>query len=158
MSAKNRADEAAEKLASARSNPYVQRLLEDAELRNNARAAFAHARSAYGRLNNGKAPTQAIQDKKLHGDLRAAAEALRSAGESLKAAPAAPKRKRRGRTLVLLIVSAGAAVALSEGLRTKVLDALFGKEEQFDYTSTTTPATAPDPAPAEPAEPAAKKS
>jgi hypothetical protein len=36
---------------------------------------------------------------------------------------------------------------LNEGLRSKVLDALFGSEEEFDYTSTTTPPTpAPEPA------------
>ena len=29
------------------------------------------------------------------------------------------------------------AIALSEGLRTKVLDILFGAEEEFDYSSTT---------------------
>ena len=28
---------------------------------------------------------------------------------------------------------------MSEDLRNKVLDALFGAEEEFDYTSTTTP-------------------
>ena len=32
------------------------------------------------------------------------------------------------------------AIALSEGLRNKVLDTLFGAEEEFDYTSTTSPA------------------
>jgi hypothetical protein len=37
------------------------------------------------------------------------------------------------------------AVALSEGLRSKVLDLLFGAEEEFDYSSTTAPA---EPAPA----------
>jgi hypothetical protein len=35
------------------------------------------------------------------------------------------------------------ALAVSSDLRSKVLDALFGKEEEFDYTSTTSPATAP---------------
>ena len=34
--------------------------------------------------------------------------------------------------------SAGIAVAVSEDLRNKALDTLFGKEEEFDYTSTTT--------------------
>ena len=35
------------------------------------------------------------------------------------------------------------AVAVSEDLRNKVLDTLFGKEEEFDYTSTTTNNTPP---------------
>jgi hypothetical protein len=38
-------------------------------------------------------------------------------------------------------------MAASEDLRNKVLDALFGAEEEFDYTSTTAPST-PAPAPA----------
>ena len=50
-----------------------------------------------------------------------------------------------GRSLILLAVAGGLAMVLSEGLRTKVLDLLFGAEEQFDYSSTTTP---PQPAPA----------
>ena len=33
----------------------------------------------------------------------------------------------------------GLALALSESLRSKVLDALFGSEEEFEYSSTTTP-------------------
>ena len=45
------------------------------------------------------------------------------------------------------IVGAIAALALSEGLRKKLLDALFGAEEEFDYTSTTTPVV-PTPEPA----------
>jgi hypothetical protein len=32
------------------------------------------------------------------------------------------------------------ALAFSEGLRKKALDALFGAEEEFEYTSTTSPA------------------
>ena len=39
-------------------------------------------------------------------------------------------------------------MALSEGLRSKVLDLLFGSEEEFDYSSTNASAQA---APAEPA-------
>ena len=38
------------------------------------------------------------------------------------------------------LVGAGLALALSEPLRKKVLDALFGAEEEFEYTSTTAPA------------------
>ena len=56
------------------------------------------------------------------------------------------KRKRHGgRKLLLVVVGAGLALALSEGLRKKLLDALFGAEEEFEYTSTTTPAPAAQP-------------
>ena len=53
-----------------------------------------------------------------------------------------------GRRLLIVAIGAGLALALSEGLRKKVLDALFGAEEEFDYSSTTTPAPAPEAAPA----------
>ena len=58
-------------------------------------------------------------------------------------ARAQKKKKRRGgfaKLLLVGIVGAGVAVAVSESLRNKVLDTLFGAEEEFDYTSTTSPA------------------
>ena len=46
------------------------------------------------------------------------------------------------RKLLVLAIGAGVALAVSEDLRSKVLDALFGKEEEFDYGSTA-PSTPP---------------
>ena len=145
MAASTKAKAAKTAAEGAWSNPYLQRVVEDAELRDNVRTAYDSARSAYGRLNNGKAPAKALfDDKKLQRDLQTAAEALRSAGDALREGPKAQRRKRGvGRLLLLSVVGGVAAVALSEGLRNKVLDALFGAEEEFDYTSTTTPATPP---------------
>jgi hypothetical protein len=147
--AKKKAAAAAGAAMSAKDNPYVQRIVNDDELRDNVRVAFEAAKSAYERLSGGKAPTKTLMDdKKLHKDLKHAAEALRDAGGSLREAP---KRKKKrsggfGRKLLLLVIGAGAAVALSSDLRSKLLDALFGKEEEFDYTSTTSPAQpAPQP-------------
>jgi hypothetical protein len=101
------------------------------------------------RLNNGKpASTQIMEDKKLHKEMKQAAEALRDAGSALREGP--KKKKRRGgigKLLVVGLVGAGVAVVVSESLRNKVLDTLFGAEEEFDYTSTTAP---PPPAPTEP--------
>jgi hypothetical protein len=131
----NRARGAAENAAS---NPYLRKLIEDAELRDNIRGAYDSARSAMGRLNNGKAPSKALlDDKKVHKDLRNAAESLRAATDSLRAQQ---KRKRRWPKLIVLgMVGAGAALVLSEGARKTVLDKLFGAEEEFEYTSTTSP-------------------
>ncbi len=57
----------------AKSNPYIQRLIEDADLRENVQKAIESGKSAYGRLVNGKAPHRAIvEDKKLQKDLREA--------------------------------------------------------------------------------------
>jgi hypothetical protein len=121
-----------------RSNPYVQRIVEDEELRESLRTAFTSAKKAYGRMQNGKGPTKALmEDKKVQKDLKEAANSLRDAAESLRA----PKKKksRKGRLLLLAIIGAGLALALSEDLRKKVLDALFGAEEEFEYTASTTP-------------------
>jgi adenylosuccinate synthase len=123
----------------ARSNPYVQRLVEDDDLRENLRTAFESARKAYSRMANGKRPAKTLMDdKKLHKELRESADSLREAADALRGAKRRKKRKR-GRGLLLLFIGAGLALALSEGLRKKVLDALFGAEEEFEYTTTTTP-------------------
>jgi hypothetical protein len=82
-------------------------------------------------------------DKKFHKDLQTAAEALKDAGSSLRQGPKKKKRGGLGRKLFVLVVAGGLAVALSSDLRAKLLDALFGAEEEFDYTSTTAPAAAP---------------
>ena len=146
--AKKKAAAAAGAVSAAKDNPYVQRIVNDDDLRDNVQVAFEHAKSAYERLSNGKAPTKALMDdKKLHKDLKQAAEALRDAGSALREAPKKQKKRKGGfgRKLFVLFVGAGIALAVSSDLRSKVLDALFGKEEEFDYTSTTSPAT---PAPA----------
>ena len=135
---KIKANQAADLYSTARENPYVQRLVEDEELRDNLRDAFEAARGAYGRATgNGKGAVKAVtSDKKVQKDLRTAAESLRDASEQLQG-----KRKRKksrlGRFLLLGIVAAGIALVLSEDARKKVLDALFGAEEEFEYTSTT---------------------
>ena len=125
--------------SAARQNQYVQRLLEDPELRENLRTAYESARKAYGRMN-GKGPVKGLDDKKVQRDLKQTIDALRDAAGSLREKP--KRKKRRGRVLLLAVVGAGTAIALNEGLRKKVLDALFGAEEEFEYTSTTTPASA----------------
>ncbi len=135
MAAKDRAARAGKAARAARSNPYVMRLIEDEDLRTNIRTAYESVRGAYGRMANGKAPGRALmEDKKLQKQLREAAQALSQASTSLREAP---KRRRRrggvGRTLLIVVVGAGLALA------PKVLDALFGSEEEFDYTSTTMP-------------------
>jgi adenylosuccinate synthase len=126
----------------ARNNIYVQRLVEDDDLRDNLHTAYESARKAYARMSNGKGPAKALmEDKKVQRELREAATSLRDAADSLRAP--VKRKKRRGRLLLLGLVGAGLALALSEPFRKKVLDGLFGAEEEFEYTSTTTPAPAP---------------
>jgi hypothetical protein len=150
MAAKDRLGKASEAARTATGNRYVQRLLEDEELRSNLVSAYGAARGAYGRMSNGKPPHEALlEDKKLQEELGNVVSALREAGESLREAPAAKSPRRRrgiGRTLLIAAVGAGLAIGLNKGLRTKVLDLLFGAEETFDYTSTTAPSAAAEPA------------
>jgi hypothetical protein len=146
MAAKDRINKAGEAAKAAQRNQYLQRLLADEELRGSLLTAYGSARSAYGRMTNGKPATQALfEDRKLQKELKEAANALRDASGALRE----PTKRRRsgglGRSLLLLGVAGVLAVALSEGLRSKVLDLLFGAEEEFDYSSTTAPA---EPAPA----------
>jgi hypothetical protein len=149
MGAKNKAAKAGAAAAAVRQSPYVRRLAEDEELRANLWSAYESARDAVGRLQNGKHPTKQIfDDKKLQKDLKAAAESFKDASVALRESP--KKRKKKGglgKLVLLGVVGAGLALAVSEDLRKKVLDALFGAEEEFEYTSTTAPAS-PAPSPA----------
>ena len=142
--AKNTAKKAGQAAAAARANPYIQRLIEDPELRDNVRAAFEAARSAYGRMNNGKGPAKALtEDRKLQRDLREAADSLKQAAQKIQGRK--PKRKRRPlrKLLFVGIIGFGVAMVLSEDLRNSVLDRIFGAEEEFEYTSTTTAEAVP---------------
>jgi hypothetical protein len=142
MAAKDSIGKASAAARAAHGNQYVKRILEDEELRGSLLAAYLAARSAYGRMSNGKPATKAIfEDRKLQRELAEALGSLRDATSALKEPP---KRRRRrggvGRTLTLALVAGVLALALSESLRSKVLDLLFGAEEEFDYSSTTMPA------------------
>jgi hypothetical protein len=130
----------------ARYNPYVQQIVDDEDLRNNIWQAYESARKAYGRLTNGKSPTKQIfDDKKLQKEIRNAAFSVKDASVALREGPKKRKGSRLGKLLLLGVVGSGVALAVSSGLRKKVLDALFGAEEEFEYTSTTTATTPPTP-------------
>jgi hypothetical protein len=138
--AKKKAQKAQKAAMKARYNPYVKRIVEDEDLRDNLVQAYESARKAYGRLANGKSPTKQIfDDKKLQKDIKKSAASVKDASVALHAAP--KKRRGVGKFLVLGLASAGVALAVSSDLRKKVLDTLFGAEEEFEYTSTTTAST-----------------
>jgi hypothetical protein len=130
-----------------KANPYLQRLIEDSDLRDNVRTAIDSTKSAYDRLTNGKTPAKALlEDKKLQRDLQNALGAVKEASAALSDAP--KKRARKGvgfgRKLLIAGLGFGLAIAGSEKLRTKVLDTVFGKEEEFEYTPPpSTPSTPP---------------
>ncbi|MDX6605247.1 MAG: hypothetical protein QOF23_1756 [Solirubrobacterales bacterium] len=130
------ADRAGDLYAAARENPYIQRLIEDDELRDSLREAFERAKGAYGRATgNGKGAVKAVtSDKKVQKDLRKAAESLREASERLQK----PKKHRSklGRLILFALIAGALALVFSEDARKTVLDTLFGAEEEFEYTST----------------------
>jgi hypothetical protein len=143
MAKETRAHRAREAATSAGSNPYVRRLIEDEELRHSIRSAFDAAKHAYARMANGKGPAHALMDdKKVQRDLREAASSLREASDRLRG-----RRERKGgilgKLIVVGLVGGALALILSEDLRKAVLDRLFGAEEEFEYSSTTSPAAEP---------------
>jgi hypothetical protein len=142
MAAKKKAAKAQKAAMKARYNPYVQQVIDDEDLRDNLVQAYEAARGAYDRLSSGKSsPTKQIfDDKKLQKDIKEASASIRDAAVALREAPQSQKSGGFGRVLLLGIVGAGLALAFSEGLRKKVLDTLFGAEEEFEYTSTTSAA------------------
>ena len=130
------ADRAGDLYGAARENPYVQRLIEDEDLRDNLKDAYSSAKKAYSRATgNGKGTVKAVtSDKKVQKEMRQAAEALQEARGRLQK----PKKKHRlGKLIMLAIIGGVVALVVSEGARKAVLDALFGAEEEFEYTSTT---------------------
>jgi hypothetical protein len=137
----------AEIAALVKSNLYLQRLVVDAKLRDNIRTAADSVRHAYDRVSNGKvSPRSLLEDKKTQADLRKALENLRDVTLALTEPPRKRRRLRLGRVVVLVGAGSGAALAASEKLRSKVLDLLFGAEEEFQYTpppSTAPPSTPP---------------
>jgi hypothetical protein len=144
MAAKKKAAKAQKAAMKARYNPYVQKLIDDEDLRDNVIEAYEALRGAYGRVSNGKSTTdQIFDDKKLQKQIKEASGNLRDVAVALHQAPKKQRSGGIGRILIVGIVGAGLALALSEGLRKKVLDALFGAEEEFEYTSTTTAAPSP---------------
>jgi hypothetical protein len=52
-----KAKKAKKAAAQARANPYLRRLAEDEDLRQNIVDAYESAKKAYSRLNNGKSPS-----------------------------------------------------------------------------------------------------
>ena len=129
----------------AKSNPYLNRVLEDPKLRKNVRTAVNSSKSAYGRISNGKVPARALlEDRRLHSDLGRALTSARDAAITLNKAQR--RRTRRGLTagrgLVIAGIGGGLALVGSEKLRSKVLDLLFGAEEEFQYTPPSNSGTA----------------
>jgi len=138
---KDISDKAQNAYSTARENQYVNRLIEDDDLRDSIVSAFVAARSAYGRARDTGSPIEAAGDRKVKKELEQAVESIREASERL----TKTKKKRHPirNLLGLALLTGGLVLIFSESARKTALDAVFGAEEEFVYTSTTSPAGAP---------------
>jgi hypothetical protein len=98
---------------------------------------------AYKGVLASRSPAKAFgADEKLQRDLGRVLDTLSSAASELgkEVAKSGKKRGKLRRKLGLLVIGGGLALAGSEPLRNKVLDALFGAEEEFQYSPPPAPA------------------
>ncbi|HWD86007.1 MAG TPA: hypothetical protein VG321_09670 [Solirubrobacteraceae bacterium] len=133
----------------------VRRLVEDEKLRDRLGRAIESSRRVYDRVSGAKKPSKLLEDKKLQEDAIEAFDAIRSVtialtgvGKSLPSPKALKKQRKRGgfgRLVVLVGLGGAAAVAASDDLRSKVLDTLFGAEEEFQYSPPPPPAATDSP-------------
>ncbi len=83
--------------------------------------------------------------KRKHDDKQDQAEQASRNGASAEAPQDAAQESSGGggfgKLLFLVLIAGVLALVLSKDLRAKVLDALFGAEEEFDYSSTTMPSS-----------------
>lgn len=121
----------------AKENPYIQKIIDDKETREHAVAALQSIRSAFERAQEkGWDKDELVGDKQLRKEIKQAAEGLKQTKKELKAAGAKPKKSHPLRKLVALaLIGTIVALVVSADARKIVLDALFGAEEEFEYTS-----------------------
>jgi len=134
-------DKLSEAADQAKENPYINKIIEDKELRENAVAALQSVKSAFDKAKETgfDNPAELAKNPKIKKDLKKAADTIKSTSDDL--ASAGKKKRHPFRKLVALAVIGGiVAIVVSEDARKAVLDTLFGAEEEFEYTSTTSPA------------------
>ncbi|MBI2692148.1 MAG: hypothetical protein HYX29_09435 [Solirubrobacterales bacterium] len=131
-------DKLSEAADQAKENPYLNKIIEDKELRENAVAALQSVKSAFDKAKETgfDNPAELAKDPKIKKDLKKAAETLKTTSEGIQAAG---KKKRHPLRKILAVAVIGGIVAIvvSDDARKAVLDTLFGAEEEFEYTSTT---------------------
>src|SRR3954467_12362925 len=105
--AKSKPEKAKAAAEGAWGNVYVQRFVQDEELRANVKEALDNARSAYARLTNGKSASKVVmEDKKFQKDVKNAADSFKEASVALRDGR---KRKRSGGGFGKLVLLASSA-------------------------------------------------
>ena len=143
---------ASENAQQLKDNEYLRRIAEDPKVRENARVAYESARDAFQRISEADNPAAAIlDDDKVRRSIKKASDAALEARDRV----VSPRKSHVARNL--LIVTAGAALVVVVGvtMRDKILDLVFGAEEEFDYVPTTAPPVSSATAGTPKAEPAA---
>ena len=118
--------------------PYVKRAIQDEELRDNLRSAFATARDVYDELigNRGVTgvATRVASDKDIQDQLRSAIADLRNAADRIQGTQA---HKGRNGTLLLAGIALGILFNPMTGPETRrwLKDRIFGEDEEFGYGS-----------------------
>jgi hypothetical protein len=116
--------------------PYVQRALQDEELRDNLRSAFATARDVYDELlgNRGVTgiATKVASDEDIQAQLRSAIQELRKAADRIQGHES---HKSRNSTLLLAGIVLGILFNPMTGPETRrwLKDRIFGEDEEFGY-------------------------
>ena len=116
--------------------PYVRRAIQDEELRENLRSAFATARDVYDELIGGRGMTavanKVASDKEIQDQLRSAIEDLRSAANRIQG-----KEEHKGRNTTLLLAGIALGILFNPmtGPETRrwLKDKIFGEDEEFGY-------------------------
>jgi hypothetical protein len=116
--------------------PYVKRALQDEELRENLRSAYATARDVYDELMGGRGvtgvATKVASDKDIQDQLRSAIEDLRSAAERIQG-----RDDHTGRNVSLLLAGIALGILFNPltGPETRrwLKDRIFGEDEEFGY-------------------------
>ena len=128
---------AGESAQQLKENEYLRRIAEDPKVRENARVAYRSAREAFDRISAADNPAAAIlDDDKVRRSIKKAGDAAMEARDRV---VSPPRKSHVVRNLLILAAAAALAVAVSAGLRDKILDLVFGAEEEFDYVPTTAP-------------------
>ena len=116
--------------------PYVQRAIQDEELRENLRSAYATAREVYDELigNRGVSgvATKVANDKEIQDQLRSAIQDLRNAANRIQGQDT---HKGRNSSLLLVGIALGILFNPVTGPETRrwLKDRVFGEDEEIGY-------------------------